>query len=1068
MNRHSTTRRLATAVSAVIVGVSASVAGPAHAATDTSAASPGSTATADVDAAAVVTVRPDPAYLGQPFQGWGTSLVWFANATGDYPDEIRDELADLLFGDDGLNLNIARYNIGGGNAPDVPDYLRPGGAVPGWWQAPEGTTRTDRDWWNPDDPTHWNWAADPAQRWWVDRIKADVTHWETFSNSPPWFQTVSGYVSGGFDATTDQIRPDTVDDFATYLVRVTEHLEQAHGIDVATIDPLNEPNTPYWSTRLGPDGQPVGGRQEGAHAGPTSQQQVIAAVDAALRAAGSDTAIAAMDETNPGTFLTNWNAYSAATRARIAQLNVHTYGTGQRTAVRDLAKAEGKPLWMSEVEGSYGSGGQDFTSMLPGLGIARNVVDDLRELEPAAWVLWQPVEDYDNMAPGGEFPAGSNWGSIQVPFDCTATDTLQTCPIYTNTKFDTLRNFTHHIRPGDRLMAVDDPDSVAALATGKRATVVHVNATTAARTVRLDLSAFRTVTADATVTPVVTSADGALRTGTPVPVRDRAASLDVPAQSVTTFLIDGVSGVLLDETLIRDTHVYRLQGVPSGRSLTPSGSALVIRTDVPQAPEQLWQLTRLTDGYDNRARYTVGTVDGDRWLAVVDDTATLVDATGTPGPQAQWILSTTGDGTYTVVNVATGRLLDVGGQATNDGAAVSVWLPNSGANQRWRIIDERVVGLTPVELFTTPGVAPTLPATVVPVHPDGPRGALPVTWRDIAPVRWRETGTVAVTGRVVDAQGRTHLARATVVVDTLESTVPTRAKTFVGGTPDLPATVTATSSQGITVTRPVDWDTAPPGAFDEVGVVTLTGRADAGAGVTLPATVRVQVTAPVEATTPVAGVEASFTEPGYSTVGLTNGNLTDKAWSNWRSGTKNATDTLTVTLPREHTLNRVRVHFYRDGSDSYARSVTAQLRDGAGNWVDAGEPVTVPTPTPTAPVVDVPVTATTDAVRLLLTAHPDRHMTLSEIEVVVAAPGTSAVADAGSIAVDGVPLADFDPGRTQYAVPAGERPGQVDATPADPYADLTVTQAQPDAPTATVVVTSEDGTRTRTYRIDFQ
>src|SRR5262245_33801893 len=75
-------------------------------------------------AATGVTVRIDPSYQQQPFQGWGTSLVWFANATGGYPDEVRERLVDLLFGEDGLRLNIARYNIGGGNAPTVPDYLR--------------------------------------------------------------------------------------------------------------------------------------------------------------------------------------------------------------------------------------------------------------------------------------------------------------------------------------------------------------------------------------------------------------------------------------------------------------------------------------------------------------------------------------------------------------------------------------------------------------------------------------------------------------------------------------------------------------------------------------------------------------------------------------------------------------------------------------------------------------------------------------------------------------------------------------------------------------------------------
>src|SRR3954463_5196106 len=107
----------------------------------------GASATAPAAAAGTVTGGPDPSSQGDRFQGWGTSLAWFANATGDYPAAVRERLADLVFGEDGLDLNIARYNVGGGNAPDVPDYLRPGGAVEGWWKAPAGTTREDTDWW---------------------------------------------------------------------------------------------------------------------------------------------------------------------------------------------------------------------------------------------------------------------------------------------------------------------------------------------------------------------------------------------------------------------------------------------------------------------------------------------------------------------------------------------------------------------------------------------------------------------------------------------------------------------------------------------------------------------------------------------------------------------------------------------------------------------------------------------------------------------------------------------------------------------------------------------------------
>ena len=72
-----------------------------------------------------VTITPNPAYASEPFEGWGTSLVWFANATGGYPEAVRQDLLDKVFGEDGLNLNIARYNIGGCSRRREPSAPQP-------------------------------------------------------------------------------------------------------------------------------------------------------------------------------------------------------------------------------------------------------------------------------------------------------------------------------------------------------------------------------------------------------------------------------------------------------------------------------------------------------------------------------------------------------------------------------------------------------------------------------------------------------------------------------------------------------------------------------------------------------------------------------------------------------------------------------------------------------------------------------------------------------------------------------------------------------------------------------
>lgn len=52
--------------------------------------------------------------LGE-FEGWGTSLCWWANRIG-YSEELTSQAAELFFSEEGLDMNIGRYNVGGGDA----------------------------------------------------------------------------------------------------------------------------------------------------------------------------------------------------------------------------------------------------------------------------------------------------------------------------------------------------------------------------------------------------------------------------------------------------------------------------------------------------------------------------------------------------------------------------------------------------------------------------------------------------------------------------------------------------------------------------------------------------------------------------------------------------------------------------------------------------------------------------------------------------------------------------------------------------------------------------------------
>lgn len=88
-------------------------------------------AAGETDIAATVRLQPGQASpfhdtdgdgLGE-FEGWGTSLCWWANRLG-YDATLTSKAAEAFFSDKGLDMNIGRYNVGGGDltgeVPTVP------------------------------------------------------------------------------------------------------------------------------------------------------------------------------------------------------------------------------------------------------------------------------------------------------------------------------------------------------------------------------------------------------------------------------------------------------------------------------------------------------------------------------------------------------------------------------------------------------------------------------------------------------------------------------------------------------------------------------------------------------------------------------------------------------------------------------------------------------------------------------------------------------------------------------------------------------------------------------------
>jgi len=500
--------------------------------------------TAHAEPGVAVDIAPDWRHPGQAFEGWGTALAWFAHVTGGFADPLRNRLADMLYGEDGLRLNIARYNIGGGNAPETPAYLRPGADVPGFWRRPAGAA--GNDWWHAGDENDWDWTADAGQRWWLDAIKVRVPAkdriYEAFSNSPPYFMTISGRVSGNEDGLAGNLRPGLEGPFAEYLVRVTQELQKHHGIVFRTLSPVNEPNTPYWF---------AANTQEGAHWSPDAQSRVFLAVDAALKSHGLATRVSGPDETNAQTFERDWAGLSDAARATIAQINVHSYETIGKTGVRDVAAVTGKRLWMSEVDLSPANVREDYADMRPAIALGEQIVSDINRLHPRAWVLWQAVENQSR-----DPKTSSDWGLIKTGYGAGDAP-----PIHVTMKYWAFGNFTRFIRPGDRFVPAADPDTVVAVgAGGRRLVVVHVNSGLVPR--RLDLHLPPAFKGPLSVQTVVTDANHRLAPSPPVRFGRRAA-VDAAPLSVTTVIVTQANGDGRRGRNALDTRAIR-QGADSG------------------------------------------------------------------------------------------------------------------------------------------------------------------------------------------------------------------------------------------------------------------------------------------------------------------------------------------------------------------------------------------------------------------------------------------------------------------------------------------------------------------------
>ena len=384
-----------------------------------------------------ITVDPDTHY--QTLEGWGTSLCWWGNTIGSWGDADwngdgrpdREEIAELAFSPEYLNLNVVRYNVGGGDKEDS-SIKRCEGLVPGWTEDMTGTA----DGTAPFQAEEFYAKSteemkDAGQLWMLEQANAyrkayseetgqenDVIN-KVFSNSPPYYMTKSGTSTGGTGWDPNNLKDDCYDDFAMYLARATEwvdkNLESKYGAGVSYVEPLNEPDTSYWyegSTKQEGCIFNTGELQSKAY---REMQYALNADE--FQGSLDDVRITGTDETSLWNAINSFNRLDDDVKSNLETISAHTYSgsDSERRELRSIARKYDKGLWMSEVTkggGSHYDGCHESMEAGNTRSQSEGIMADLKELQSSAWIAWLVADsEYECLQ------TNSNWGLLHAVFE---------------------------------------------------------------------------------------------------------------------------------------------------------------------------------------------------------------------------------------------------------------------------------------------------------------------------------------------------------------------------------------------------------------------------------------------------------------------------------------------------------------------------------------------------------------------------------------------------------------------------------------------------------------------------
>ncbi len=440
-------------------------------------------------------ISPDPDQSYQKWEGWGISLAWWANVIGGWPDSQVDEITNWITSPAELNMNVFRFNIGGGDSPDHSHFRKDGGSVPGY---------------KPSEEAGYDWGRDANQRNILLRLnvlREDAIN-EAASYSPPYWMTKSGCSAGNKNG-EDNLDDAYYDDFAGYLTEVVSYYKKTFDIEFTSLSPMNEPFSVWWKAM---------GGQEGCAFSQENQHRLIKVLYKRLKQKNmlGYCHIAAMDANSMDETLKGIMEYQKAgdIMPLIGQINTHSYAGEKRSELFVLAQENAKILWQSES----GPLNIPYTGMDNYLIMAQRIITDLQELKPSVWCEWQ-------FAALGD----ARWGLVTYNPD------MKTCQ--REKSYYIRKQFTKYIKPGYTILGGTDSRSLAALSDDRQELViVMVNTTLDNMVYTTDLSNFSLSGHRIDIYRTTENEDCSLIENE-ISLQGTKPNISLPPKSVTTMLI---------------------------------------------------------------------------------------------------------------------------------------------------------------------------------------------------------------------------------------------------------------------------------------------------------------------------------------------------------------------------------------------------------------------------------------------------------------------------------------------------------------------------------------------------